>query len=115
MPGRAGIWAHGSIFHRLLPIDILSLDFHLLDQFFHPAQPAHELVIGRFGGRGLLLWVSGTLGEDAAEIGARTLRAWILLVAFDFSLPTMGAAQGLLRGVPLTGGGRQSRVRRWAL
>ena len=59
--------------------------------------------------------MSGTLGEDTAEVGARTWRAWILLVAFDFSLPTMGAAQGLLRGIPVPGGGGQSSVRRWAL
>ena len=56
-----------------------------------------------------------TFGEDTSEIGARTGQARVLLVAFDLSLSAMGAAQGLLGRVSLTGAGAQSSPRSWAL
>ena len=49
----------------------------------------------------------GTLGKDAIEVGAGAWRAWVFLVAFDLSLPAMGAAQGLLSWMSVTGAGAQ--------
>ena len=56
-----------------------------------------------------------TLGEDAIEVGARAWRAWVLLVAFNLSLPAMGAAQGLLGVISLTGARAQCSPRDRAL
>lgn len=116
MPGKAGIRTGGIIFDELLAVEILSLHFHLLNQLFHPAQSAHELVVGSFGAGRLLLRVPGTLGKDAIEVGARTWRAGVLFVAFDLSLPAMGTAERVLGWISLTrGGGAQRGSGRWAL